>query len=259
MASNGAVTNLSLASSSLSKLRTQWGVFQGELQGVMDKLEKAEEGLSTIVQGVFTSAAQKEWDEAVTTAEALIDRKVEVSSQILPMDSKERGLIPVSTISAATVDPAGSADPAGSTGPEAPTDFGPQAEDQLTESVGAMVLLHASNQALIEVAISPSSSPWYQVLSQELGEVENLVVAWRRNGFLYFEQDILQQVIACGDGFLEAKAGVDLLFQQLQSDFSDQLKQQIAPEAERLGTAGAVHGGPARRLHRQAPDLPGRP
>ncbi len=91
-----------------------------------------------------------------------------------------------------------------------------------------MVLLHASNQALIEVAISPSSSPWYQVLSQELGEVENLVVDWRRNGFLYFEQDILQQVTACGDGFLEAKADVDGLFQQLQSNFSNQLKQQIA-------------------------------
>jgi predicted nucleic acid-binding Zn-ribbon protein len=88
MASNAAVSNLSLASSALSKLRTQWGVFEGELQGVLKKLESAEDSISVIVQGVFTSAALKEWQEAAETANALVNRKIKVDSKMLPMDSK---------------------------------------------------------------------------------------------------------------------------------------------------------------------------
>jgi hypothetical protein len=90
MASNGAVSNLSLASSTLSKLRTQWAVFQGELQGVVAKLEKAEDAISVIVQGVFTSAAIKEWNEATDSANALANRKIEISSKTLPMDSSQK-------------------------------------------------------------------------------------------------------------------------------------------------------------------------
>ncbi len=89
MASHAAVANLSLATTALSKLRTQWGVFQGELKGVVDKLEKAEDAISVIVQGVFTSAALNEWQEATTTANALVNRKIETTSKTLPMDSKK--------------------------------------------------------------------------------------------------------------------------------------------------------------------------
>jgi hypothetical protein len=89
MASNGAVSNLSLASSSLSKLRTQWAVFQGELNGVVAKLEKAEESISVIVQGVFTTAAQAEWVKTTETANALANRKISVEVKTLPMEQKK--------------------------------------------------------------------------------------------------------------------------------------------------------------------------
>jgi hypothetical protein len=89
MASNGAVSNLSLASSSLSKLRTQWAVFQGELNGVVAKLEKAEESISVIVQGVFTTAAQAEWVKTTETANALANRKISVEVKTFPMEQKK--------------------------------------------------------------------------------------------------------------------------------------------------------------------------
>jgi len=88
MASTGAVSNLELASSSLSKLRTQWGTFEGELNGVLDKLDKAEESISVILQGIFTSAAQEEWKSAMDTANALVNRTLEIDVKTLPMDKQ---------------------------------------------------------------------------------------------------------------------------------------------------------------------------
>lgn len=87
-ASNGAVSNLALASSSLSKFRTQWAIFQGELSNVLKKLETAEGELSVMMQGVFTTAAQNEWKKASDTANALANRQVEIQSKTLPMDSQ---------------------------------------------------------------------------------------------------------------------------------------------------------------------------
>lgn len=111
-----------------------------------------------------------------------------------------------------------------------------QTNQQITESMGAMLLLHASNQALIEATITPSSSPWYPVLDQELGTAENLVVGWRRNGFLYFQQDILQQIIGCGQAFAAAQPAIDALFGQLEKNFSAALKQQIVDQLNALDT-----------------------
>lgn len=87
LASNNAVSSIELATQSLSKLQTQWGTFQGELQGVVTDLESAENALSTIVQGVFTSAAQTEWAEAITTANNLVNAQVEIQAQTLPMSA----------------------------------------------------------------------------------------------------------------------------------------------------------------------------
>jgi predicted nucleic acid-binding Zn-ribbon protein len=100
-------------------------------------------------------------------------------------------------------------------------------EQQITQSMGAMLLLHASNQALIEVSITPSASPWYKVLNGELATVENLVVDWRQNGFLYFQQEILEQIVACGQAFAGQQATIDGLFKKLEGDFSAGIKQQI--------------------------------
>lgn len=89
MASNGAVSNLSLASSSLSKFRTQWATFHGELQGVVKKLDDAEDTIAVILQKTFTQAAVKEWDSATETANALASRKVTIESKYLPMSDPQ--------------------------------------------------------------------------------------------------------------------------------------------------------------------------
>ncbi len=89
LASQNAVSNIEFATSALSKLRTQWGVFQGELQSVVDKLESAEDAISTIVQGVFTNAALQEWNAAITTANALVNAKIPVETKTLPMSSTQ--------------------------------------------------------------------------------------------------------------------------------------------------------------------------
>lgn len=88
-ASGGAVSNLNLASSALSKLQTQWGAFEKELQGVLSKLEKAEDSISVMMQGVFTQAAKTEWADAATTANALVNRKVDTTTKTLSMDSSK--------------------------------------------------------------------------------------------------------------------------------------------------------------------------
>lgn len=98
----------------------------------------------------------------------------------------------------------------------------------VTEATGAMLLLHASNQALIEASIAPSDSPWYAVLNGELGQVEELVVAWRRNGYLYFQQEILAEIISCGQAFLDAQAGIDADFDRLQGGLDPALQGKIA-------------------------------
>lgn len=103
----------------------------------------------------------------------------------------------------------------------------PETIRQLTDSMGAMLLLHSSNQALIEVSITPSASPWYPVLDAQLGSTENLVVGWRRNGYLYFQQGILAQVVTCGQGFLQAQPQLDALFDRLRVDMAPSIRAQI--------------------------------
>lgn len=73
------------ALSALSEFRTSWTVFQGELQGVSEKLESAEEGLSTIVQKTFTKAAAKEWTEAASTARELVNTEPKVETKEMSM------------------------------------------------------------------------------------------------------------------------------------------------------------------------------
>lgn len=87
MASKNAVSSIELATQSLSKLQTQWGTFQGELQGVVDKLNLADQAISTIVQKVFTQGAQNEWSTAIDTANHLVNAKIEVEAKTLPMSA----------------------------------------------------------------------------------------------------------------------------------------------------------------------------
>ncbi len=83
-----AVTYTSTATQALSDFRTSWAVFEGELQGVSDKLSKAQASLSTIVQGAFTAAASQEWDQATAFAQQLASASVQVATAEMPMDGK---------------------------------------------------------------------------------------------------------------------------------------------------------------------------
>ena len=105
---------------------------------------------------------------------------------------------------------------------------------QINQSVSAMALLNSSCQGLIETSITPSTSPWYPVLDKELGTVENLVVGWRQSGFLYFQQQIVQQVGSCGQAFLKAQPRIDGQFVELEQNFTQALLQKIANELTKL-------------------------
>lgn len=83
--SSQAIAYIANADSALSDFRTSWTVFQGELQGVLSKLQLAEAALSTIVEGVFTQAASNEWALATSFAQSLANAPVQVASQELPL------------------------------------------------------------------------------------------------------------------------------------------------------------------------------
>ncbi|MDR0281249.1 MAG: hypothetical protein LBJ37_25580 [Paucimonas sp.] len=109
-----------------------------------------------------------------------------------------------------------------------------QTTQQLSDSIGTMLLLDSSCQALIEASIAPSDSPWYPVLDQELGQAENLVVGWRQNGYLYFQNQILAQTAACAQAFLAAQPGLDQAFAQLQTQFDSSLQASIVAQLNAL-------------------------
>lgn len=86
-ASNLCISSISNATLALSDFRSSWGVFQGELEGVVTKLKAGEASLSTLVAGTFTVAAQNEWNLAMQFAQSLIDQNVEVNSHEMSIGS----------------------------------------------------------------------------------------------------------------------------------------------------------------------------
>jgi predicted nucleic acid-binding Zn-ribbon protein len=80
---------------------------------------------------------------------------------------------------------------------------------------------------LIEANISQSSSSWYEVMTQELGSAEDIVIKWRQNGYLYFQQDVLKSIISAGENFIASKSNIDSLFGQLKTNFSESTKNEI--------------------------------
>lgn len=87
--SNQAILYITDADNSLSDFRTSWTVFQGELQGVLSKLQSAEAALSTIVEGALTQAASKEWADATQFAQSLANAPVQVAVKQLPMQDQQ--------------------------------------------------------------------------------------------------------------------------------------------------------------------------
>lgn len=84
-ASNQAIQYTTDASSALSEFRTTWSLFEGELKGVSEKLQHAEDSLSTIVEGSFTEAAAREWEDATKLAQSLVEAPVSVPTKEMPM------------------------------------------------------------------------------------------------------------------------------------------------------------------------------
>jgi hypothetical protein len=87
-ASSQAIEYTTDAGRALSEFRTTWALFEGELKGVSEKLQHAEDSLSTVVEGAFTEAAAKEWEDAANLAQALADAPVSAPSKEVPMNSE---------------------------------------------------------------------------------------------------------------------------------------------------------------------------
>lgn len=64
-----------------------WGVFQNELQGTLDKLQRTDEELQAIVNKAFVLAAQNEWNLAVSFAQKLVGMQLQVETRTLPMSA----------------------------------------------------------------------------------------------------------------------------------------------------------------------------
>lgn len=111
-----------------------------------------------------------------------------------------------------------------------------QTNQQVSNSMGAFVLLHASNQALIEADAAQNTSSWYPIIMQELGNAEDLVVDWRQSGFLYFQQEVLEAVITAGQAFVDAQPAIDAQFDQLSKTFDPALKAKIVAALKALET-----------------------
>ncbi|MVX98883.1 non-hemolytic enterotoxin lytic component L1 [Enterobacteriaceae bacterium 8376wB9] len=97
---------------------------------------------------------------------------------------------------------------------------------QIDRSQSAMALLHSSCQALIEAKIQSVNASWYSQLDQDLGNAQQLVVAWRRSGTLYFQSDILSAIATYGEAITAAQVPLTQLFQQLETHFSSELLEQ---------------------------------
>ena len=85
LAANSAISSIATATSALSDVKVMWTMFQNDLQGTMNKLEKTDENLSAIVNKAYVIAAQKEWNLAVQFAQQLSGMTVQVQEKTLPM------------------------------------------------------------------------------------------------------------------------------------------------------------------------------
>lgn len=102
-----------------------------------------------------------------------------------------------------------------------------QVDGQLDESLSAVVLLSSSCQAVIEAEIERVESSWWEALDKELGEAETLVVAWRQNGVLYFDSEVLDSVSRAASAFLGSQSAIAGLFAALAEHFDPATKQEL--------------------------------
>lgn len=75
MAANQAVSAIETATNALSDFRTSWTLYQDELNGVVDKLDKGASMSNILMEKVFATAARNEWKVAVQYAQDLVKAK----------------------------------------------------------------------------------------------------------------------------------------------------------------------------------------
>ena len=114
---------------------------------------------------------------------------------------------------------------------------GAATNSEIDASMGSILLLNSSCQAVIEAEITEVSSPWYDQLDHELGAAENLVVGWRRSGVLYFQTDILDTIADTGQAFTSAGPKINGLFAALEQNFSAAGKAELIAAMQGLEPA----------------------
>lgn len=107
-------------------------------------------------------------------------------------------------------------------------------QEETNTSMNAMLMLHASCQGIIQSDIQKVDTPWYPILSGELKNAEELVVGWRNNGFLYFKSAIFNSMISTGQTFLNQRVTIDGLYNQLNENYTETLKQNIVSQLQDL-------------------------
>lgn len=105
---------------------------------------------------------------------------------------------------------------------------------QLDASLSQVALLASSCQAVIEAEIKPVQSSWWPVLDQELGQAEELVAGWRRDGTIGFGSDVLTATSRCASSFLAARAPIEVLFAALAQHFEPAEKAQLVARFREL-------------------------
>jgi hypothetical protein len=87
-ASNLCIAAITNATAALADFRSSWGVFQGELEGIITKLKAGEASLSTLVAGTFTDAAEKEWNLVMEFAQSLLKQTVKAENHEMSIDKQ---------------------------------------------------------------------------------------------------------------------------------------------------------------------------
>ena len=105
---------------------------------------------------------------------------------------------------------------------------------RIDASMGAVVLLNSSCQAVIEADIQVEDSDWYPQLDAELGAAEDLVLAWRQSGVLYFKTEILEAIAQASQAFTAAQPGVDSLLDTLKNGPSADAQTQLVAALDAL-------------------------
>lgn len=85
LSANTAVSAIATATNALSDVKVMWQTFRGELRGTLDKLERTNEELASIVNKAFVLAAQAEWKLAIQFAQQLVGMKIQLETHTLKL------------------------------------------------------------------------------------------------------------------------------------------------------------------------------